>query len=286
MANEFVGMMVSTPLVSRAKRYLRGLTDPIRYRLKVRFQPRQNHIYTQFHRFPRQYEVLVDHVLPALLAERRAPKDQPIEIAVFGCCSGEEVYTLAYVLATRAPALPIRIRGYDIVPELIAQATRASYAREHVSAGPFVTDAFVKGLFDTDGDTCTVKPELASVASFAIGDVTDATFMDGLPRSEFVFAQNLLFHLPRPLARRAFQNLVNVLRSGGTLFVNGMDTDMRATLTRQYGLEPVEQRIAEIHEDARVDRGAHWANSYWGREPLKMSRDWVRKYCTIYRKKS
>jgi chemotaxis protein methyltransferase CheR len=286
MANDFVGMMDSTNLVSRAKRYLRGITDPIRYRLRVRFQPRQNHIYTQLNRFPRQYDVMLDHVLPRLLAGRDATKDQPIEIAVFACCSGEEVYTIAYLFAKRAPNVPIRIRGYDIVPDLIAQAKVGSYPREQVFSGAFVTEEFAAGLFDSDEKTCTVKPQFRSDASFEIGDITDASFMDGLPRSDFVFAQNVLFHLPRPLAKRAFHNLVSVLRADGTLFINGMDTDMRVRLTKQYGLEPVVERIAEIHEDARVDRGANWASSYWGREPLKMSRDWVRKYCTIYRKTS
>jgi chemotaxis methyl-accepting protein methylase len=141
-------------------------------------------------------------------------------------------------------------------------------------------------MFDQSGDKLSVKPEFASRVSFGIGDITDAAYMAGLPRADLVFAQNVLFHLPRPVARRAFDNLVSCLRPGGAFFVNGMDTDMRAKLTRQYGLEPVAQRIAEIHEEARVDRGANWASSYWGREPLKMSGDWVRKYCTIYNKKS
>jgi chemotaxis protein methyltransferase CheR len=279
-------MMASTALVSRAKRYLRGITDPIRYHLKLRFQPRQNRIYTQFNRFPRQYEVLVDHVLPRLLAERQPSKEQPMEIAVFACCSGEEAYTLAYVLNARAPGLPIRIRGYDIVPEVIEQAKRASYPREQVFSSPFVNDEFANGMFDVKDDVCTVKPQYVAPVSFDVGDITDAAYMDRLPRSELVFAQNVLFHLPRPVAKNAFKNLVAMLRPGGVLFVNGMDMDMRVRLTKQYGLEPVAERIAEIHEDARVDRGAHWADSYWGREPLKMSRDWVRKYCTIYRKKS
>lgn len=279
-------MMASTALVSRAKRYLRGITDPIRYRLKLRFQPRQNRIYTQFNRFPRQYEVLVDHVLPRLLAERQPTKEQPMEIAVFACCSGEEAYTLAYVLSARVPGLPIRVRGYDIVPEVIEQAKRASYPREQVFSSPFVNDEFANNLFDITDEVCTVKPQYVSSVSFAVGDITDAAYMAQLPRSELVFAQNVLFHLPRPVAKDAFKNLVAMLRPGGALFVNGMDMDMRVRLTKQYGLEPVAERIAEIHDDARVDRGAHWADSYWGREPLKMSRDWVRKYCTIYRKKS
>ncbi len=286
MTNEFVSAPVSTAFVSRAKRYLRGLTDPIRHRLRVHFQPRKNHIYTQFWRFPNQYKVLVEQILPQLLAQRQGRQDGPVEIAVFACCSGEEAYTLAYVLATHAPGLPFRIRGYDIVPDVIAQAKLGSYTREHVTSGPFVTPEFLSGLFDCKDDTCTVKPQFSSLVSFEVGDMTDAAFMDRLPRNELVFAQNVLFHLPRPIAKSAFENLVRLLLPGATLFVNGMDADMRTKLTKQHGLEPVTQRIAEIHEDARVDRGANWADSYWGREPLKMSGDWVRKYCTIYSKKS
>ena len=286
MTNEFVSAPVSAALVSRAKRYLRGLTDPIRYRLRLHFQPRHNHIYTQFYRFPSQLAVLVEHVLPKLLAERPPTPEAPLEVAVFACCSGEEAYTLAYVLATRAPGVPIRVRGYDIVPELVAQAKLGSYAREHVYSSPFMTDELAASLFDGSGEMLTVKPQFASLTSFEVGDITDAVAMSRLPRADLLFAQNVLFHLPRPVAKRAFENLVGGLRPGGAFFVNGMDTDMRARLTVQHGLEPVIQRITEIHEEARVDRGANWAGSYWGREPLKMSGDWVRKYCTIYNKKS
>jgi chemotaxis protein methyltransferase CheR len=284
MINDFVSARVSTALVSRAKRYIRGITDPIRFRLRVHFQPRKNHIYTHFYRFPNQYAVLLEHILPRLLMERDAAKDGPLEVAVFACCSGEEAYTLAYVLATHAPGLPIRIRGYDIVPEVIAQAKLGSYAREHVRSSPFVPPDFLEGLFDAQGETCTVKPQFSSLVSFEVGDITDADFMGRLARSHLIFAQNVLFHLPRPVAKRAFGNLVGMLRPGGTLFVNGMDVDMRAKLTKHYNLEPVTERITEIYEDSRVDRGARWADSYWGREPLKKSGDWVRKYCTIFSK--
>lgn len=285
MNNASVSAPVSA-LRARAKRYLRGLTDPIRYRLRLHFQPRQNHIYTQFYRFPTQLAVLADDVLPGLLAGRTPTTEAPLEVAVFACCSGEEAYTLAYLLATRAPGVPFRVRGYDIVPELVEQAKAGSYTREHVLSSPFVTDELVAAMFDQNGDKLSVKSEFASRVSFGIGDITDAAYMSGLPRADLVFAQNVLFHLPRPVARQAFENLVSGLRPGGAFFVNGMDTDMRAKLTKQYGLEPVAQRIAEIHEEARVDRGANWSSSYWGREPLKRSGDWVRKYCTIYNKKS
>src|SRR5262245_53654295 len=132
MNNASVSAPVSALLVSRAKRYLRGLTDPIRYRLRLHFQPPQNHIYTQFSRFPTQLAVLMDDVQRRLRAGRTATAEAPLEVAVFACCSGDEPYTLAYMLPKRVPGVPSRGRGYDVVPELVEQAKAASYTREHV----------------------------------------------------------------------------------------------------------------------------------------------------------
>ena len=96
-------------------------------------------------------------------------------------------------------------------------------------------------------------------------------------------AQNVLFHLPRQRAREAFDNLTALLKPKSALFINGMDTDMRIQLTKKSGLEPLDYLVEEIHEDARVDRGNAWAGSYFGRQPFsRSSRDWLRKYCTIY----
>ncbi len=283
--SQFVRTAASAPLVSRAKQALRKIADPLRYRIRVRFQPRENHIYSHFYRFPNQYEVLLRDVLPKLRAQREITPEAPLEVAVFACCAGEEAYTLAYLLATRAEGLPLRLTAYDIVPAVVEQAKVGSYTREHVTSSPFVSDELVAGMFDTEGETCRVKKQFASLVSFELGDITDAAFMAKLRPSDLVFAQNVLFHLPRPAAKRAFENLVAMLRPGGALFINGMDTDMRVRLTKRYELEPVEERLAEIHEDARVDRGADWAHNYWGREPMKKTGDWVRKYGTIFIKK-
>jgi chemotaxis protein methyltransferase CheR len=127
-----------------------------------------------------------------------------------------------------------------------------------------------------------IKSHVASLVQFDVGDITNAAFMDSLPPADLVFAQNVLFHLPRPVARRAFALLKSRVRTNGALFINGMDTDMRESLTRLAGMEPVATGLEAIHEEARVDRGADWSSNYWGREPLSRTGDWVRRYATIF----
>lgn len=265
------------------KKGIRRAVEPIKYRLMLRFQPRQNRVYTQFFRFPHQYRALVERVVPSLLARDPDLGQRGLDVAVFACCSGEEVYTLKSELARAFPGLDVRVRGYDIVPEVIEQARVGEYSEVQVRAGPFVTEEFLVAAFDRDGETFRVKPGLRESTSFDVCDMTSPDFMSSLPKFDLVYAQNVLFHLPRPVAAEAFKLLVGLMAANSALFINGMDTDMRVALTKAHGLDPLDYLVEEIHEDARVDRGANWANQYWGREPFsKASSNWLRKFGTIY----
>jgi chemotaxis protein methyltransferase CheR len=271
----------------QVKKEIRSKIEPLKYKLMLRLQPRTNRVYTQFFRFPHQYRALVERVLPDLIAQSPELAERELRIAVFACCSGEEVYTLKAELARTFPNLRVRISGYDIVPEVIDQARTAEYPKEQLLSGPFVKEAFVESTFDRTGDVFRVKAPFRDDTSFEVGDMTSAAFMAALPKFDLVYAQNVLFHLPRPVAAKAFEYLVGLLAPNAALFINGMDTDMRIALTKAHDLEPVEYLLEEIHEDARVDRGAQWANQYWGREPFSTaSKDWLRKFGTIYLKRA
>lgn len=264
---------------SRVKNYLRHL----KHWLVVKTTPRTNRVYTQFYRFPHQYRALVEQVLPQMIGNT-AP---PLRILVFGCCSGAEPISLSAVLHRNFPNLDYRIEAYDIVPEVIERAQDPHYSHEEVYQGPFVTEQFVSETFDLADDVYRVKPEILQPITFRVGDMLDTNFITKLGQADLVFAQNVLFHLPAPNARRAFANLQRLLHPGAALFVNGMDMDMRVHLTKKFHLQPEEYLIEEIHNDARQDRGDAWASAYWGRKPFsRRSREWIREHCTIYRKAS
>lgn len=256
----------------------------LKYELVVRFAKRENRVYTRFYRFPNQFRALVEKIIPRMRAGAIGAETEPLEIVVFACCSGAEVFSLVYVLKKHFPGLRFRIRGYDIVASVIEQARAGVFTREDVYQGPFITDEFVNATFDTaDGKTYRVKPEIAEHTSFAVGDLLDEAQIKSLGRFDIVVAQNVLFHLPRPKARIAFCHLHDLLKTGGALFVNGMDTDMRVSLTKRFEMEPLDYLVEEIHEDARYDRGSGWASTYWGRRPFsRNSRDWLRKFGTIF----
>lgn len=256
----------------------------LKHELIIRFSKRENRVYTQFYRFPHQLRAMVEQVVPALRPNGAGADAEPLNILVFACCSGEEAFSLSYVLRKHFPELDYSIRGYDIVGDVIKKAQAALFTPEEASWGHFVTDEIVAGMFEpAEGELLRVRAYISDPITFAEGNLLDKPFMQTLGQADMVLAQNVLFHLPRPQAREAFRNLHEALKPGGALFINGVDADIRADMTKRLGLEPLEYLIEEIHNDARVDRGANWADTYVGRKPFTRSgRDWRRKQGTIF----
>ncbi|WP_346838370.1 CheR family methyltransferase [Microbulbifer sp. SAOS-129_SWC] len=260
---------------------LRNMLRHVKHWFVVKTTPRKNRVYTQFYRFPHQYQALVERVIPEL--ERSGKKS--IRIVVFACCSGAEPISLSYILKKHFPQLRYEILAFDIVEDVIERARDPVYSHETVYQGPFVTQAFVEDTFDKVGDEYRVKPEIMQPIKFAVGNMLDLDFIASLGKADLVFAQNVLFHLPAADARRAFSYLNTLLTPESVLFINGMDMDMRVKMTKKFSLSPIDYLIEEIHNDARVDRGSGWAGAYWGRKPFsRRSREWMREHCTIYSK--
>ena len=259
---------------------IKTLLRHIKYRLVLKFKPRQNRVYTQFYRFPNQYKALVERIIPRY----QSTAETPLDIVMFACCSGAEAFSLSKILQENFPTLRFRIRAFDIVEEVIQQAHSGTFSKDEVYASPFITEDFVATAFTADkDDNYQIKPHIAEPVEFAVGDMLDKSFIESLGKFDLVIAQNVLFHLPQSQSRIAFAHLCDLLKRDSTLFINGMDTDMRIKLTKLYKLQPLEYLIEEIHNDARVDRGAGWAGAYWGREPFsRNAKEWIRKHCTIY----
>jgi chemotaxis methyl-accepting protein methylase len=255
----------------------------LQYRLVLSLQPRTNHTYTQFYRFHHQYLVLTDRVLPHLLDDATPAASPRLEVVLFGCSTGAEPYSLSSVLLNRFPHIAFLIRAFDFVPEVVAQARLGLYTKEEVYKSPFITEQFIRDTFVIEGDQYRVQERVAAPVIFDVGNILDAGLFASLGKADLVFAQNMLFHLKPAMARVAFVSLAGLLKPRSALFVDGMDTQMRIDLTKQFNLAPVDFFIEEVHHDAFIDRGNRWASRYWGREPFsKDDPEWVRKYCTVY----
>ena len=255
--------------------------ERLRHKLALVREDRVNSHFTGFQRLPTQYDGLVGPVVDRLL-ERR-DDDATVEIAVHGCSNGSEAYTIASLLLTDRPGLSFNVRAFDLVEDVVEQARAARYSDDEVYNNKHLRPGFIESTFDREGETFVVKREVRDRVEFGVADVLADDLLERSGPADLVFAQNFLFHLDRPSARRALTNLRPLVRSGGALFIDGVDLDLRLAFVRREGLIPLDFEIGTIHDEARWARAVGWPYHYWGLEPfLTVRRDWERRYATVF----
>lgn len=252
----------------------------VRHRALLRRADRSNsHTYTCFYRSPLQLEALTGPVLAHLeRGEVRSPT-----ITVFAGSNGAEAYTLAAELLARRPGLQFTVRASDLHPEMVAHASAATYTLEEITQGLKVPQWFLDRTFDRDGERYVVKAPIRARVSFEQADLLDPGLDQRFSPADIVFAQNVLFHMPPDLARRAFANIVKCLKPGGVLFLDGMELTMRVELTRRAGLVPLDFKVREIYRYSRAHIPPKWWEYYYGNEPyFPLATDRLARYGTIF----
>lgn len=77
------------------------------------------------------------------------------------------------------------------------------------------------------------------------------------------------------------------------MFIDGVDLDIRLSITVSQGLMPLDFNIRTIHNDLRTTgmsttdqnetRATAWPSQYWGLEPFSDEiDDWKRRYATVF----
>ena len=241
---------------------------------------RMSHFYTSFFRNRPLLE------LAHRLSDKKS-EGSDLAISVLGCSIGAEVYSILWTIRSRRPDLRVIVHAIDISKEALEFAERAVYPRR---CSEF-TDAAVLGsvttremleLFDNDGDLVSIKPWLREGISWRVGDAADPRLVDVLGPQDMVFANNLLCHMYPIEAERCLRNIVGLVAPGGYLFVSGIDLEVRTSVVRDLGLEPVVELIEDIHNgDLRLI--TDWPFKYWGLEPFSMRRqDWRIRYSSVF----
>ena len=169
-----------------------------------------------FFRERNQLEVLRDEVLPELAGERRAAGR--IAILSAGSAGGEEAYTLAIVAreALRSRGARAEVTGVDVDARALERAARGIY-RDHALRGvePAVRDRYFRPL---DGEW-RLDDEIRGAARFQHGNLVDPAWSGRLPPQDVVFCRNVMIYFDEAGVRRAVDNLYEVVRPGGYLFL-------------------------------------------------------------------
>ena len=123
-------------------------------------------------------------------------------------------------------------------------------------------------MFDRDGGSFTIKPWIKEGIIWHCGDAGDPGLVSLLGQQNIVVANRFLCHMQPDAASAILRNLGGLLKSGGYLFVSGVDLDVKMNVALEQNWRPIRELIDEIYDgDPTLTSG--WPFEYWSKEPLQ-----------------
>jgi SAM-dependent methyltransferase/mannose-6-phosphate isomerase-like protein (cupin superfamily) len=217
----------------------------------------------------------------------RSPKTDILRVAVLGCSTGAEAYSVAWRIRTARSDLKLILRAVDISKRAIEVGKCGVYsivAPQVTNTNIFdrMTDTEIEEMFDRDGDVLTVKSWLKEGIEWHVGDVGAPELVDALGPQDIVIANNFLCHMDPSEAERCLRNIARFVKPHGYLFVSGIDLDIRTKVAADLGWNPLQELLEESHEGDPCMKG-FWPCHYAGLEPLnKRRRDWRLRYAAAF----
>ncbi len=173
---------------------------------------------TEFFRDPEVFETLKQQALRKLLASKR----ENFRIWVPGCASGEEVFSIAILVAELAEEFgdrrPWKIFGTDIDVEALRQARSGRFPGAALEK---IGKARLERFFTKDGDTWQINPGLREMCVFAPQNLLqDPPFS----RLDLISCRNVMIYLDTASQSQIVPRFHYALNPGGYLLLGPSET--------------------------------------------------------------
>jgi two-component system, chemotaxis family, CheB/CheR fusion protein len=203
---------------------------------------------TSFFRDPLAWEFVASDIVPNLLTGT-AVRD-PIRIWSAGCASGEEVYTIAMLLAEVIGREQFRDRvkiyGTDVDEEALGEARQAAYESRKVEGVP---PDLLRKYFDQQDERFVFNKELRRSVIFGRHDLNqDAP----ISRINLLICRNCLMYFNAEAQARILARFQFALVDSGVLFLGKSETLLAQSVS--FGAIDVRRRLFAKVESPRKER--------------------------------
>jgi PAS domain S-box-containing protein len=205
--------------------------------------------FTGFFRDEESFMALRKCIRPNL---RPKPRSVPLRVWVAGCSTGEEVYSIAMLLAEEMGPLAgpsaIQVFGTDIRERAIQHARAGLYSKASVAG---VTAARLKRFFSKSDGSYRINEDLRKLCVFARHDLTKDPPISNL---DLISCRNVLSYFRSALQEQALAIFHYVLKPLALLFT---DSSIAAKASSQFVLKDSKHGIFARRPDAHKSvRGA------------------------------
>lgn len=163
---------------------------------------------TYFFREPKHFDVLREH---ALATRKHA---QPFRVWSAACSSGEEVYSIAMVLADCLASSPWEVLGSDISSRVLQRARIGHYTEERARyVSPSYLQRFCLKGNDAQQGTLLIARSLRSRVQFMQVNLNAPLPQLGL--FDMIFLRNVMIYFNGDTKRQVVARILSLLKPGG-----------------------------------------------------------------------
>jgi chemotaxis protein methyltransferase CheR len=175
---------------------------------------------TDFYREAIHFDFLKQQALPEMVLVQGL---NHIKVWSSACSSGEEPYTLTFVLSEfreNHPNFDFSVLGTDISTRILDKARTAIYPQERVDVVPLAEKKkYLLRSKDQENPMIRIVPELRAKTRYARLNLIDDTY-SGIPKDfDLLFCRNVLIYFDRPTQEKVINKLCAHLRTGGYFFL-------------------------------------------------------------------
>lgn len=177
-----------------------------------------------FFRDKSQMYLLESKLLPDLIKHKA--HDFTLKIWSAGCSSGEEIYTLAMLLAELIPNIDIwdlHLLGTDINTTALQKATKATYGQWSMRSIP---EKYLQRYFLKNGRTYDLSPEIRNLVQFKYLNLCDNSYpsiINGIFEVDLILCRNVLIYFDNELATKIMQKLSACMTKNAYLILGASD---------------------------------------------------------------
>jgi chemotaxis protein methyltransferase CheR len=189
---------------------------------------------TSFYRVKPQLELFQKHVLEDILHHKQERRDWSLRVWSAGCSTGQEPYTLAFLISDALayyylrnplpydmpvpkPLIPppwkVEILASDISFSALLAAGQGVYSETHMEPVDYPTRL---RYFERNGDKYVVKQTVKNLVQFDFHNLKT----EFLPqRNDVIFCRNVMIYFDEAEQKRLIEKFYRCLNPGGYLFV-------------------------------------------------------------------
>lgn len=176
---------------------------------------------TLFFRDEKTFRHFGDVALPELHATR--PAGARLRVWSAACSSGQELYSVAMMLADARPRLGTRgfdLVGTDISPTQVERAKEGLYSHFEIQRG-LPVQMLVRN-FERAESGWRLRPAIREMATFRTWNLLDDPTTLG--RFDVIFCRNVLIYFDQTTKAQVLARLAHVLAPDGVLYLGGSET--------------------------------------------------------------